>query len=401
MILTLLIDHRFQLHPDGRISSLTHYNYPLFANRYLQVFDAVKLVTRIFPTEPTITAEIGREYPLGPGVAAVSIGSVGGIAAFAKNRRHIERRINAHLQQAEAVLMVAPGVLGTTGYPYLQRTKRPYGLEIITDPYEVYSPGAVHHPLRPLLRWHAPRQLRSQCAHAATTAYVTQGAIQERYPPAEGTFSTHYSSIELANDAFRPTFSDEPVAPPWQIVTIGSMAQPYKGFDVLLKAFRRCRENGLDVELTLIGDGKYRAWLETMTSQLGLSDKVRFLGFLNPGEAIRNQLDRAHLFVLPSRVEGLPRVVIEAMAREKACIGSRIGGMPELLPEECMVPPGDDIALAAKITEVLGNPSLRRQMAERNYKKANDYKADVLNERRLAHYRALREVTEKWLQIKS
>lgn len=87
----------------------------------------------------------------------------------------------------------------------------------------------------------------------------------------------------------------------------------------------------MELELRFIGDGGYRSTLTKMASDQGIADRVKFLGWLAAGPAVRAELDRADLFVLPSRTEGLPRALVEAMARGLPCIGSTAGGIPELL----------------------------------------------------------------------
>jgi glycosyltransferase involved in cell wall biosynthesis len=120
---------------------------------------------------------------------------------------------------------------------------------------------------------------------------------------------------------------------------------------------------------------------------------VRFHGQLPAGQAVWEVLDRADLFVLPSRQEGLPRAMIEAMARGLPCIGSTVGGFPELLPPEAMVPPGDATALARKIGDLLASPQHMAALAASNLQRAHNYRADQLRERRIAFYRSVREQT--------
>ena len=112
------------------------------------------------------------------------------------------------------------------------------------------------------------------------------------------------------------------------------------------------------------------------------------------------QLDLADLFVLPSYQEGLPRAMVEAMARSLPCIGSTVGGIPELLQPEDMVPPGDAVALANKIREVVTDRDRMARMSARNLEKAKDYRNEVLQERRNEFYRYVREQTEAWLREK-
>ncbi len=79
---------------------------------------------------------------------------------------------------------------------------RPYGAEVIADPYDVFAPGSVEHPLRAFFRWWFPRRLRRQCATATATAYVTAWALQRRYPPRPDGLSTSYSDVEVSGSAF-------------------------------------------------------------------------------------------------------------------------------------------------------------------------------------------------------
>jgi len=90
--------------------------------------------------------------------------------------------------------------------------------------------------------------------------------------------------------------------------------------------------------------------------------------------------------------------MIEAMARGLPCVGSNVGGIPELLPAEDLVPPDNVAALASKIIEVLQQPQRMQQMSGRNLLKAGEYKDEVLNARRRAFYQFLRNQTEAWVK---
>jgi glycosyltransferase involved in cell wall biosynthesis len=150
----------------------------------------------------------------------------------------------------------------------------------------------------------------------------------------------------------------------------------------------------------MIGDGRFRSQLEQQAVRSGVGGAVDFRGQMAAGQAVRDQLDLADLFVLPSRTEGLPRAMIEAMARGLPCIGSNVGGIPELLPPEDLFPSGDPQALAAKISEVLTDGPRRQRMSQRNLARARDFHEDVLRARRLRFYRFIRTRTEDWLRRK-
>lgn len=136
-----------------------------------------------------------------------------------------------------------------------------------------------------------------------------------------------------------------------------------KGVDVLLKALSRmplCAHVFLDV----IGDGGAKPDLERLARELGVADRVRFLGWKTPPEMpeVYRQLDA---FVLPSRDEGMPNVVLEAMASGLPVVATRIAGNEELVVQGetgFLVPPEDPDALADALTTLVRDPSLRERM---------------------------------------
>ncbi|MFB2933856.1 glycosyltransferase family 4 protein [Aerosakkonemataceae cyanobacterium BLCC-F154] len=373
-------------------------NAPLnyqFWTRYLDVYDEVYLLarTKLYSEPPP-----GWIKASGSGIKAVPVPYFIGPREFIQNYPQIKNAISKALVNAEAIQLRVPCIIAQEVHRLLAR-QRPYGVEVVTDPYDVFTPGSVKHPLRPFFRWWFPRQLQRLCTKACAAAYVTERALQQRYPPDPLAFSTHYSSIELHDCALVsiPRSFGEGIQA-LKLITVGTMDQLYKAPDVLIDAIAICVEGGLDLKLVLVGDGKYRLELESRAKKLGLTERVHFQGQLTSGDAVRAQLDMADLFVLPSYQEGLPKAMIEAMARALPCIGSTVGGIPELLPGEDLIPPGNAAALAAKIREVVTDRQRMNRMSARNLEKAREYKDEVLRERRIAFYRYVREKTELWLK---
>jgi glycosyltransferase involved in cell wall biosynthesis len=164
----------------------------------------------------------------------------------------------------------------------------------------------------------------------------------------------------------------------------------YKGTDVLIEAVAHCVRAGLDVSALIVGDGKYRQSLMGLADRLGVGSRIEFAGQVTAGTPVRLLLDTADLFVLPSRTEGLPRAMIEAMARALPCIGSYVGGIPELLDAGELVAPGDAHGLASKIQEVLKDPQRMQALSCRNLETAMQYRDSVLADRRRRFYAHVR-----------
>lgn len=387
------LEHRFVRTPDGAVWTQTMFPYA-FWTRYLEVFDGVRVTARV--REVTTIPE-GWIRADGVGIRFAAVPHYIGPWEYLLRARAVRRRVQRSFGPEDAVILRVGSRIATDLEPALRRVGHPFGVEVVCDPYDVFAPGAVRHPLRPFFRWWSPRQLRRQCQQAVAAAYVTERALQRRYPPATRAFATSFSDVELPDGAFVTAPRGAPrEARARTIVTVGTLAQLYKAPDVLIDAVGMMVRGGLDLRLVLIGDGKYRPDLERRARGLGLTERVRFMGQLPAGEAVRDALDSADLFVLPSHQEGLPRAMVEAMARALPCIGSTVGGFPELLPPEDMVPPGNAVALAARISEVLREPDRLERMSARNLDTARRYRDTVVRERRLVFYTQLRQVTEAW-----
>jgi Glycosyltransferase len=120
-----------------------------------------------------------------------------------------------------------------------------------------------------------------------------------------------------------------------------------------------------------------------------MRDYCRIVGRLKAGKEVFEFLDSLDLYLHPSRQEGLPRAVIEAMSRGCPVLASSIAGIPELLAPEFLHKPGDSKKLSDDIIAVLSDVNLREKMAITNFKTAKEYNKEILEERREAFFNAV------------
>jgi glycosyltransferase involved in cell wall biosynthesis len=385
-------EQHFDRSPDGSVWTDGQFPYR-FWTRYLSVFDSVRVFARM--RHLTVTPE-GFQRADGDRVSFLDAPDYAGPQQYLWRMAKVSAAAARALDGAEAMILRAPGLTGRCLESQDRGAGRPYAVEVVADPHDVFSPGAVRHPLRFFFRWWFARTLRRQCVRACAAAYVTRGALQRRYPPASRAYSTYYSDVELPKEAFLKAPRGAGPNGVARLVFVGTLAQLYKAPDVLIDAVNVCAGQGAAFELVIIGSGKHRAELEMRATAAGLGSRVRFLGQLTTAEAVRSELDRADLFVLPSRQEGLPRAMVEAMARALPCIGSTVGGIPELLDSDDLVPPNDVPALARKIRETTADPARMARMSARNLARAREYCPEALCQRREAFYQSVREQTEAW-----
>ena len=397
MKLIVPIEHRFDKTPDGTVWTETIFPYD-FWTRYLEVFDHVNVIARVRLIPEPVD---GSQKASGNGVSFTGLPYYVGPWQYLFHSRQVNKIIKGAINSESAVIMRVTSQIACCIYPFLKKSGHPFGLEVVGDPYDTFAPGSIKTPLRPFYRWWFTKQLQNQCLEANAVAYVTEKALQLRYPTKSGTFSTNYSSIVLNdNDYIQNPRTSDINKSSFTVISVGSLEHLYKAPDILIEAIARCISSGMEISLILVGDGRYRDELEARTATIGLREKVKFLGKITGGELIKRHLDQADLFVLPSRQEGLPRAMLEAMARGLPCIGSTVGGIPELLDDNDLIPPGDVIALSDKIQSVLSDHRRMSLMSVRNLEKAKDYHESILKLRRVAFYNFIKDTTEDCFRIK-
>lgn len=151
---------------------------------------------------------------------------------------------------------------------------------------------------------------------------------------------------------------------PFHLLFLGNL-QERKGVSDLLRALARPELRAYEMRVTLAGGGpvdKYRQ----MASDLGIADRVRFTGWVAQDEARALTVD-ADALILPSYDEGLPLVILEALASGTPVICTPVGSIPEVLKDQetaLLVPPGDEAAIAAAVLRMSQQPDLRAALAE-------------------------------------
>jgi glycosyltransferase involved in cell wall biosynthesis len=391
LTVAVVLEYRFSRTPDGRVWTQIAFAYDFLHTHYVKTFGAVRVIARVSDVDAVPGDWLRSD---GPGVSFVPVPYYIGPIQYLRRRRQITRVLRQAVEPGDALILRLPSVIGTQLLSTLP-PDRPFAVQVIGDPYDVFAPGATRHPLRPFFRWWFTRTMRRQCARAAAASYVTARTLQERYPCPGYTIA--FSDVQLPDAAFVAAPRTQRDSRPFRLVAVGSLENPNKGIDVLIDALAQCVKPGLDARLVVVGGGRLLAGLEGQARALGVTDRIDFPGWILAGAPVRAVLDVADLFVMPSRTEGLPRALIEAMARALPCIGSAVGGIPELLPPECIVPPDDAAALAAKIVALAADPQCLAQMSARNLAAAGDFRDAILRQRREAFYRHVRELTERWL----
>ena len=384
MNLTVVLEHRYDRTPDGQVWTPGMHDYA-FWKRYLMVFERVQVVARMREV-PSVDASMRPAG--GEGVSFTAVPHFIGPSQYLKVQRQVRRVIAGalHHPAAGAVLLRVPGSVCNVAFKVLGN--RPFAVEVLGDPYDLFAPGVQTHPLRPVFRFLNTRQLRAQCRRAKVAAYVTRAALQRRYPTRGQSFGV--SDVELPPQAYAAQGRRWHPGP-YQAVMVCTLEVNYKGVELAIRALALLRERGLTLRLKLVGGGALRPRFEALAAELGLGQQVEFVGSVSGGAGVRAQLDQADFFLMPSLQEGLPRALVEAMARGLPALGSTIGGIPELLEPPELFPAGNVPAIAEAVARLLGNENRYNEVSERNLTVAQSYGDAELHDLRMQFYSAVRD----------
>lgn len=179
----------------------------------------------------------------------------------------------------------------------------------------------------------------------------------------------HWPKISVVHCGLEASFHEVAPAPlpeAPRVVCVGRLCEQ-KGQRLLVEAAARLAAKGIALEVVLAGDGELRAELETFIKKNHLERHVRITGWLSSAQ-VREEILAARALVLPSLAEGLPVVLMEAMALRRPVLTTYVAGIPELVrPGEngWLVPSGDVEELARALEEVLARPAAElRAMGE-------------------------------------
>lgn len=179
----------------------------------------------------------------------------------------------------------------------------------------------------------------------------------------------------LPGNKMAPARTDDPV----KFISVGRLS-PEKGYHGLLTALARLRDQGQDFSLTIVGGGPSSRSIRAAAAALNLMDRIQFTGPL-PEDATLAEISNADILILPSLMEGLPVVLIEALALGRPVIASCVAGIPELVEDGqtgWLFPPSDWQQLDHRIGDALDARASWHQMGEagRDRVKA-DFRSDV------------------------
>ena len=375
--------------PDGSHWTDTIYGYE-FWERYLTVFDEVKIVARTKHVSKKNEKWISVE---GNGISFSEVPFYRGPFQLGKKYFSIQAALRKVDAECDVAILRMPSQTALMTWRHI-RKQMPIGGEIVYDPVDDYE-GATS-PLMKAINWIIVKNLEKFCKKANGVSYVTTDAIQKHFPSnarlygsTETHFETYYSTITLLDEAFtgpRKYVNGQKVTLALSSVAMNSER---KGERVLIQIVKKCRDRGFDVDAVIIGDGDLKTEFEKYADSIGVRNHIHFTGLLPSSDAVREELLKSDIYVFPTQGEGLPRGVLEAMAIGLPVLSTPVGGIPEVLENACLFDPKDVDGFTNKICHLIKHADEMNRLSEMNYKVALNYKNSILQSKRDDFYKKL------------
>lgn len=357
-------------------------------SRYLQVFEHITLIVRVIETNAPSNFEVYSDK-----ITVIALPRYKGLAQTIKSLKTLNSILTLQAISGRAYILRVPGQIGTTFANILYKKNIPFSIEVVGDPWDVME--SIGGKLSFILKRVGFYQLKRVTQRASSALYVTREQLQNRYPTAPGTLTFSASDVKVDNTFYANApkrYSNTNQV--FNLMAVGSLEQLYKAPDIVVKAIAQLKREGINVVMHWLGGGHYQEPIESLACELDVSDRVCFYGDVSR-DVVEAMLDSTDLFIHVSRTEGLPRAIIEAMAKGLPVIGSNVGGIPELLCKDAIVEPNDINGLVDKIKDFINNPDFYNSQSERNLEESRQYEDSILSNVRNDFYNHVKLLSAK------
>lgn len=388
-IMRLLFAHDHIFKTDGQVK-FSSGSFPASVwDRYISIFGSLTVVGR----NGGVLRSSDRGYSLSSieNVDFCLIPNISNLKSLLLGNEIAAQECIRLVSEHDALIARLPSRIGQMFVAEAIKQGKPYSIEVVGCALGAFwNHGSWKGKL---LAPFAFLKLRHAVLRAPFVLYVTKDFLQKRYPCRSGK-TTFCSNVEI------PVVDDSIVLKRKEKINsangnlafglIGNYSSKYKGIDVAIRALAIVDKQFADWEFQVVGFGDPSGYSE-LSKELGVSNKVKFIGSLPSGQPVFNWIDGLDIYLQPSLTEGLPRALVEVMSRGCPAIGSNVGAIPELLRSDEMVDAGDYTALAETIMSLISNESKLSTLATLNFIKAKDYYKPVLEERRISFLSSFRD----------
>lgn len=305
------------------------------------------------------------------------------------NKQKCIKILEEEIKNADIIIIRLPSNIGNLAAKIAEKNKKKYIIELVGCPWDsLRSHSFIGKFVAPIMFFETKYHVKK----AKNVIYVTEKFLQKRYPNSYNNIGCsdviieNLDNINLDKRIKKIKDMKEKII----IGTIGIIDIKYKGQEYIIKAIKELLDDGIDnIEYQLVGPGNSDR-LKKIAEKYNILDRIKFIGPITHDE-IFEWLDKIDIYAQPSCTEGLPRSVIEAMSRGCPCIGSKVGGIPELINNEYLFRKKNVKEIVDVLKKMILNKGNVSKEARRNFEYSKRYCNDVLMEKKNKFYEEIRK----------
>lgn len=347
--------------------------------RYMKIFGQVK----VFAQERTYTSEDEKFINERRKVDNVNFNLMEQTSSPLKILRNF-KRLEDEIANEDYIIIRLPSVYGFAAVHYAKKMKKKFLVEVVGCPWDaLWNYNLKGKMVAPLFRWLNRKSVKK----APYVLYVTDEFLQNRYPTTGDSIGcsdvelpmTSSSVLDERIEKIKNINFERPIV----IGTTAAIDVHYKGQDDVIKAISALKKKGIMFNYKLAGGGSSN-YLKSVAYENQVEENVQFVGSLTHKEVF-GFLDSIDIYIHPSKQEGMPRALIEAMSRALPSLGSMTGGIPELLGENYIFKSGS-IQKIAKSLESFRDKDKLLQSGRDNFAKSKEFDSKKLTHERMNFY---------------
>jgi len=325
--------------------------------------------------------------PVPKEIAVVSVPNFKRIRGYLKNKKQAKSIVRDLVLSSDYVVLRTQSSIAQLAYKYVKIYNKPFIVECVGCSWDAYW---NHSLLGKLVAPYMEFQTRHIIKNAKYVYFVTSLFLQKRYPTKAKKIACSNVVIESIDENILIKRKEKIKSSLYNkklvLGTAASLDTRYKGQEFVIKAMRILKKQGYEIEYRLAGGHNWNSknkFLENCAKNYGVADSVIFEGNLDKNQMFQFY-DSLDVYIQPSKQEGLPRAVIEAMSRGCPVLGSDLAGIPELIQKDCLFKKGNVNSIVKAIKQLYSCDL--QEIAEMNFEKSKEFKTEILEERRRLFY---------------
>lgn len=299
------------------------------------------------------------------------------------------KEIKSLVKKSDFIIIRMPSFIGHVAIVEAKKQNKNYLIEMVACPWDaLWNYGKLSKKIFALPTFMLNK---FDLKNAKNVIYVSERFLQKRYPTKGKNLGCSDVVLkEFDNKCLENRLEkiiNKQTSEKFKLCTVANVELKYKGQEYVIRAIKQLKEKGIEIEYYLAGGGNATR-LENMIKKYNLQEDIHILGGI-PHDKVYDLLDDIDIYIQPSLQEGLPRSVVEAMSRACPIIGSKTGGIPELISSKCIFRRKNVKDIANMIEELMNSKEFIKEVATKNYEKSKEFQSELLTNKRNKFYKEI------------